>query len=200
MTNIWSLGDDFNKHLWFTEARDYVELRYDALASRFKKTFDYVTPHKENSGTYSYEYSSILRDSASAFDSTLKRFIRKGELEYDDRILGMLDFLRKYEPQLEYIHLRFLHYGGFLYPFRLEENGVPCWWNAYNDIKHDEIVNISQGNFRNALLSLSALGIIKQSMGRSRDLEIFIIVGYPFSKPENTYHTEFFDYIQFYPK
>ena len=192
--------DEFKTFSWFTEVRDYVELRYEALVNRYKNTFNYVTPHKENSYTYSYEYASILRDSASAFDSTLKCFIRKGELEYDDRIHGMLDFLRKYEPQLEYIHLRFLHYGGFLYPFKPEKNGLPCWWNAYNDIKHDEIVNISQGNFRNALLSLSALGVLKYSIGRSDELGIFTMVGYSFSKQETKYHTDFFEYIQFYPK
>ena len=101
MTNIWSLGDNFKQHPWFTEARDYVELRYDALVNRFKKTFDYVAPHKENCETYSYEYASILRDSASAFDSTLKRFIRMGELEYDPQIGGILKFLRHYESQLK---------------------------------------------------------------------------------------------------
>lgn len=200
MTNIWSLGDDFKHDPWFTEARDYVELRYYALVNRFKKTFDYVTPHKENSETYSYEFASILRDSASAFDSTLKRFIRMGKLEYDDRIYGMLDFLRKYEPQLEYLSLRFLHYGGGLSPFRLDEDRVPFWWTANNKIKHDEIENISQGSLKNALLSLAALGIIVQSMGRRLDLDIFTNFNYPFYKTQADYAADFFEYIQFYPK
>ena len=139
-----------------------------------------------------------MRDTGSVFDSSLTRIIRKAELDYDNRIFGLLKFLKYYEPQLEYIRLKFLHYNGFLYPFKPEENEVPGWWNAYNKIKHEEIAKISQGNFRNALLGLSALGIIKQSMGRSLDMEIFSIVNYPFTKPQNEYHTEFFDYIQFY--
>ena len=198
--NIRDLSKEFLKHPWFTETRDYVELRYDALVNRMKKTFDYVTPHKENCETYSYEYASILRDAGSVFDSTIRRIIKEAELGYEENILGMLKFLKRYESQLEYVRLRFLHYGGFLYPFKPNKNGVPSWWNAYNKIKHEEVVHISEGNFRNALSGLSALGILKLSMGRSGDLDIFTIVDYPFSEPQTIYHTEFFDYIQFYPK
>jgi len=195
--NIWSLCNDYNAYPWFGEARDHVEFRYSALVNRFKKTFDYVTPHKENSETFSYEYASILRDTGSVFDSTLRRIIRKTDLDYDERIGGMMKFLRSYEPQLQYIRLRFLHYGGFVYPFKVGENGVPSWWNAYNELKHEEIVHNSQGNFKNAIVGLSALGIIKQSMGRSLDLDIFSVVGYPFAKPQERYAPEFFEYIQF---
>jgi len=200
MLNIWGLSDDIKKYSWFTELRDYVELRYEAIVNRFKKTFDYVTPHKENSETYSFEYASILRDTGSVFDTTCNRIIKKAYPNYETKIKGMLEFLHKYEPQLEYIRLRFLHYGGFLYPFKPENNGVPEWWTAYNKIKHEEIESMHQGNFKNTVIGLSALGIIKQSVVQNHDLGIFTVIDYPFSEIQKTYYTDFFDYIQFYSK
>lgn len=195
--NLGNLSNEIIKQIWFTEIRDYINLRYDALINRFKKTFDYVTPYKENSNVFSYEYASILRDSGSVFDSTLKQIIHKGGYEYDERIGGMLKFLKHFQPKLEYIRLKFLHYGGFLYPFKPGDCGLPDWWNAYNQVKHLEIENISSGNFRFALTSLAALGVLKESVYAYGDLGIFTIVEF---YPENIYHTEFFDYVQFYEK
>ena len=199
--NIWSLGDDFIKNPWFTEVSDYVETRYDSLTNRFSRTLHFVTPNKENSNVFSYEFASILRDTGSVFDSSIKRIILMAELDYKTNIHGYLQFLRKYEPQLSYIRVTFLHYGGQIYPFRpTEKSEIPAWWNAYNCIKHEEVTHMDQGNFRNALQGLAALGILKQSMGRSRELNIFKIPSYPFYKTQTEYYLEFFEYPQFYEK
>ena len=39
--NLGNLSNEIIKQIWFTEIRDYINLRYDALINRFKKTFDY---------------------------------------------------------------------------------------------------------------------------------------------------------------
>lgn len=191
---ILDIEGDYSDQVWFNDVQEYIRMRYEAIEDRYVKTFNFVTPDKENRYTYSYEYASILRDIGSGFDSAFKMIINKAKLDFTDDIHGILKFLRSYEPYLEYIGLEFLNTQKNLYPFKPSPNGLPFWWHAYNKVKHSEIENKMEGNFENTTNALAALLIIKRNItSLGRGTSIFTIINIPSIHGGKEYRFKFFN-------
>lgn len=159
----------------------YIQTRLDAIDSRFIETFRYVEPSPDNGGTFSYEYSSILRDCGSVFDSTMRELLRLANYQpprqpgYDIR--DFREFLR------QSVNRQGLSSGGgiatvvltinsswarrYVMPFKGLENGGSSleWWDAYNEVKHSDLEQIARGNLSNALNALGAVAILNALVG-----------------------------------
>jgi hypothetical protein len=123
-------------------------------------SFDYVTPHTENRKCYSFTYASILRDSGSVFDSTVRELIQKSREAYSLDIGGFLKFIYEINDEIKryYVHVKTVGKG--LDPLKRESSGIPEWWHAYNKVKHNESINYKEGNFENAMNGLASLALL----------------------------------------
>ena len=96
---------------WRKDLCRHLFLSYDTVENRILQAFQFVTPTQENRDSYSHTFSSILRDSGSAFDSIMRKLIEKAgkKSKYKDNVIGHLDFLKDIETNLEKcsLHLRY---------------------------------------------------------------------------------------------
>lgn len=172
--------ESFSKEDWFKPIERHLRIRYHAIENRMIETFDYVTPDTSNRKTHSYAYASILRDIGSVFDSTIRQIIQKsGVLGYQDNISGFIKFLEEYVIELETMAIDVVTSLKSIIPFQKGEHGIPNWWHAYNDVKHDESNKYQQGNLENALTGLAALKLIHYVICRDVESRIFVNPGIP---------------------
>lgn len=141
------------------------------------QSFNYVTPDRDNKSTYSFVFASILRDVGSVFDSVVRKLIENTGNQHQHNIYGYLEFLEGLDPALENRTVLMLSNMKRILPFRKTHKGIPSWWQAYNDVKHDETSNVRQGNLQNALISLAALAILNASVCHNLSTCIFLNIG-----------------------
>jgi len=174
------IREKFSKADWFNPIESHLRIRYHAIENRMIETFDYVTPDNINRKTHSYTYASILRDIGSVFDSTIRQIIIKSGVEgYQDNIYGFIKFLEKYVPELKIMAIDLVTNLKSIIPFQKGEKGIPNWWHAYNDVKHDEPNKYQQGNLENALTGLAALKLVHYVICRSIESRVFVNPGIP---------------------
>ena len=172
---------------WRKDLCRHLFLSYDTVENRILQTFQFVTPTQENRDSYSHTFSSILRDSGSAFDSIMRKLIEKTgkKSKYQDNIIGHLDFLKDIETNLEKCSLHLRYNLKTILPFEKDLNSSPLWWRAYNAVKHDDVQRHTDGNLENALKSVAALAIIRLMICGDINTRIFVNIGiiYPESDP-----------------
>jgi len=173
----YKIWQTYQNEPWYEPIKSHLELRYQAIVNRMIQTFDYVTPSNDNKLTYSYVYSSILRDTGSVIDSVVSELITKTNSPFQKNIYGYLKFLESHDPELTKRSLLFTSNMKTLIPFRRGNNEIPNWWNAYNDVKHNETRNFHQGNLENAFTSIAALAILARSVCHMYPARIFTNIG-----------------------
>lgn len=175
---------------WFKDIVPYMISRYFSIEERLIDTFRYVEPHPNNRLTFSYEYSSILRDTGSVFDSIMRRLLEGIQYPFSRKEYNIIDyrkFLGEYIVPLQVsfniplkiesvaVGLNSFSATRFLMPFSSLENDFKKsekdydkidWWNAYNNVKHSDIDRITDGNLVNCLNSVAALGILHVLMNQ----------------------------------
>lgn len=179
----------YDRKPWFTEIVNYLISKYSHIEERFIHTFRYVQLHKDNENVFSNEYSSILRDCGSVFSSVLDKTI-KNLNPSKKKILNFNDyrkFLLKEVPEIAFqtIPIR------LLIPFRIRPyvtfrdlESTPKWWNGYNNVKHSDIDNYRDGNFKNTINAIGALAFLQYEMTYIRHTSLFINVGMTLDGPK----------------
>lgn len=161
------LINQHKKEDWFKDTRNHLKDYYFSIEDRMYETFRYVRLHEENGNAFSYEYCSILRDSASLFSSVLKPFVKNIEGEDEPNIKNFRDFLNEYWDNIHlfYIRLADKSKSNNLMPYiQLFQDNSPNWWISHNDIKHNETKHYMKGNLRNTINSIAALAILGYSL------------------------------------
>lgn len=160
----------------------YLDSRVRAIDARLWETFRYVDQSPDNKGTFSYEFSSILRDCGSAFDSAMRELLRtvrypKPKREYDIRdyrnfLVKNVDrqaFQQSSPGGIETVVLALDSSWAkrYVMPFKGLENGGTTleWWDAYNDVKHSDLEKVAQGNLSNAVNALGAVVVLNVLIG-----------------------------------
>lgn len=174
---LYKLWQTYRDEEWYQSIASHLSLRYSAIERRMIETFDFVTPDGENKKIYSYVYASILRDVGSAFDSVVTKLIIRTGDAYEHNIYGNLEFLENLDPELPYRTVLMRLNMKTIIPFRKGRDRLPNWWHAYNDVKHDETTNYSQGNLENSLTSVAALAILNQSVNHHPTIGLFANIG-----------------------
>ncbi len=159
---------------WFNGIMPYLEGRYSSIEERFMDSFRYVEPHPANRLVFSYEYSSILRDTGSAFDSVMRKLLEglhyphtRGEYDFGDyrkflkeNVVPQTMFGSKTLTDIT-VTVDSHHPNRFLMPFlSLENEGKLEWWDAYNNVKHSDIDRRAHGNLGNCLSSVATLSVL----------------------------------------
>ena len=161
----------YHEKPWFPEILSYLSNRYPAIESRMTGTFRYVQLHPNNRYAFSYEFGSILRDASSVFGSLTDRLARLTTSEHLPKYLNFghyRTFLVGNVPDIASltVKVRMLD-AGVLVPLRELEypRHIPRWWDAYNKLKHSEILNYKDGNLENTLNSIGGLAILGFLLG-----------------------------------
>lgn len=175
------LQSKFGGQSWFSYAALYLSSRFPSVESRLQTTFRYVELHSENRDTFSYEFSSILRDSGSIFGSVADALVRGvGALRKREYNFGHYrDFLLREIPDLykRSVCLRPCFPAGIVVPFEELQTGSPKWWDAYNKAKHHDYLEFRMGNLENCLLAISGLALLAHLMGVFVSDPLFVNVG-----------------------
>jgi hypothetical protein len=158
----------FNGTEWFGNTLGYGLDRYSAIEKRMTESFRYVACESRNIKTYSYEFSSIIRDVGSVFGSIMDTLVREDDafvslLAKDDRL--NITHYRKWLVQnvprihLASIEINILLYNRFIMPFSMlkDESSRIYWWDDYNNLKHSDIDHYTDGNLGAAIFGMSAL-------------------------------------------
>lgn len=180
---IW---ETYRNEPWYPQIREHLDIRYQAIESRLIPTFYTVTPDESNRATHSFTFSSILRDIGSVFDSVVRDLIVQSGKNYPYKIIGYLGFLEYMDPSLEKRRIIFTPNYKIIIPFQKNpETGIPNWWHAYNDVKHNEIKNYSSGNLENTITALASLAILRTSVSMQTNALLFKNIGvvYPDDDP-----------------
>lgn len=177
------LRDRFEGEEWFSRAKSYWESRFPSVEARLGTALRYVQLRRENRDTFSYEFSSILRDAGSIFGSVADALVRgasaapKRRYDFPD----YRDFLRKEHPDLHRrtVDLRAVFPASVVVPFEelQTKRGIPAWWKAYNDVKHREYDEFRKGNLGNCVTAVCALAVLGALMGTFVSDSLFVNVG-----------------------
>lgn len=186
-----TLAVKFQNASWATELSNYLAQKYRQIEDRLAKTLDFVAPARENRDTFSYEFASILRDTGSAFGSTMDELVRRTTTKPKKRY-DFNDYRRFLIDSIPNIHMRVVAVNALfpliIMPFsalRDSQKGQPKWWRAYTAIKHSEVKQHKEGNLSNTFGSVAALAIIGNQMGAFVRTDMFVNVGvnYPPDDP-----------------
>ena len=161
----------YHEEPWFPEILSYLANRYPAIESRMMNSFRFVQLHQNNRYAFSYEFGSILRDTSSVFGSLTDRLVRlttSGSLPNHLNFGHYRTFLVDNIPDIpsRTVKVRGLD-AGVLVPLSElgSPQGTPRWWDAYNKLKHSEILNYPDGNLENTLNAIGALAILAFLLG-----------------------------------
>jgi len=172
-----------------------MKRRYSSIEDRFIETLRYVEFHPTNSGVFSYEYASLLRDIGSVFSSILDTFVRETS-EIDERkILDIRHYREFIIKEIDAVHdlgtgLKNTPKTLVVVPFKDIREGKLSWWDAYNSVKHSDIQDYTLGNLGNVLYGLASLAILYRVMDHTGKPsgKIFGDIGYfPVEYYENIY-------------
>lgn len=183
------LQSKYGKNDWFEKLLGYLILRFPSIETRILNTFRYVELAPRNAATFSYEFSSIVRDIGSSFSSILDRLVRKTAKKPLDRHLDIIDYLEFLVKEVKGIELigaqlNSPFYLNLVLPFDgieewIEKHSLPNWWDAYNKLKHLEIDNYPHGSLSNVIYGMGSLAILYGLMDKYRRAqgELFSLIG-----------------------
>lgn len=143
---------------------DLVVANFLALESQLIQCMEYIPYIEANMGVVSPKFPSILSESCSLMESIFQHLNQRNG--HNGR--GLKGYAGLYEEDLELESTYSMFLASpltLLNPFSGWTKGVPAWWSAYNQTKHDRINSYNSSSFRHVVSSLSAL---HQVMARSR--------------------------------
>ena len=172
----------WGKNPRLAQIEGYIGSRMAAIDARFFETFRYVDPSPDNGGTFSYEFSSILRDCGSVFDSTMRELLKVAEWPEPERGYDIRDHKKFLASNVDRQGFQRETPGGIgtvvvilnspwarrhVVPYKgLEIEGMKLeWWDAYNDVKHSDLENVAKGNLANAVNAFGAIVILSALIG-----------------------------------
>ncbi len=160
------------------------------IESSFKESVRYLPVLPENSNVWSLHYAdlllkigtvldSVFRDSISTSDYPDSEKIIMNNLKRDD--LNMRHYRELYEAKnnLSSKKILYLHDSPqIIGPFSAwaSDNSL-CWWKAYNNVKHDRSLNITEATQQNTINALAGLFLIllSQREGITRLIDLDVI-------------------------
>lgn len=164
---------------WFTRIQIYLVNRHEHIQQRLLRIFRYVELHPKNATTFSYEYSSLLRDIGSVFGSFLDNIMKSASPSTKGRlnINNYCEFLTSEVDDIDKIcaEINAEYNQRYLFPFHCIKKFNPHWWDAYNNVKHTDIENLQDGCLGNVLYGFASLSILKNLSVWTKFNQIFEI-------------------------
>lgn len=158
-------------------ASDKLQLirAYVNLENELKSIFNYIEPDEDNEKTFSFKLYSLLLLACTEVEVNCKLIMSaNGYLEpksmKDYKKLENSSKLSKYvvtysnwkkfnkaTNEIEYIKKEYTPFKEFA------NNKSPCWYQEYNDVKHDREKNFKYANLDNCMNAVSAVLVLLHS-------------------------------------
>lgn len=175
----------YGKNSWFNQTLNYLSIRYQPIEDRILDALRYVELAPANALTFSYEFSSTVKDIGGTFSSVLDKLVRnknqKQVQEYDMK--DYRNFLINEVENIDLIgaQLATAFPGSMVLPFaEIKKPSRIKWWNAYNNLKHSEMDNLADGCLSNVVYGMASLAILYCLMGGRGRAEgrLFYLIGF----------------------
>jgi hypothetical protein len=179
------LNTKYGKNSWFKQTSGYLSIRYHPIEDRILDALRYVELAPTNASTFSYEFSSTVKDIGGTFGSVLDKLVRntsrKQAQEYD--MGDYRDFLISEVEKIDSIGTRLnsAFEGYMVLPFaNIKKQASLQWWKAYNNLKHSEMDSIVDGCLSNVVYGMASLAILYCLMGGRSQAEgrLFYLIGF----------------------
>ena len=162
---------------WFADTINFIEARYMAILDRFVHTFRFLDFHPLNAHAFSYEYASLFRDTGSCFSSVLDNILKNSDVKpMKGKNYTIRDFSRYLNKNVDDIRdigicLDVEYDQKYVYPFRNfgTDEVSAVWWNAYNNLKHNELNSMPAGCLSNLIYIFAALTIIYDAVTKRNE-------------------------------
>lgn len=138
---------------------------YCLLEQDFIETSKYVTISENNFNTYSSAYLKLLLTIGSEIDVMLDLLSKLYDPTSKETGFGCSKTILKHEKDIKSLEIQIKNEDFSVYPWN--SNGIPEWWTAYNEIKHNRNEKATKfdsskkyyqyANLQNVLTSLAAL-------------------------------------------
>ncbi|CAN7570174.1 hypothetical protein [Pararhizobium sp. LjRoot238] len=125
---------------------------------------DYVELHEANANSFGDNFAKLLLAVGSEIDVIAKAICADvAPNERASNILHYRDILKASFNGIHNASIDIMRTGDPLTPWDSwgqADARSPNWWRAYNDVKHDRVVNFDQATQRNALNALGGLLVL----------------------------------------
>lgn len=133
---------------------------YISLEKDFIQLTRYIELNKENFNVFSDEIHKQLLSVGVEFENICKKICDISNIPLPTN--PTVDKFTEWLPEKEKIEINVIYSSEkiTLFPFKKEKNNedkLKWWWNTYNDVKHDRILNYKKGTFKNLLNGLASL-------------------------------------------
>lgn len=147
---------------------------YNYLESRLVDISRYITLDEQNNSTWSEALADILVLTGNAMDTFFRKMSECPNFEDDPNIREIKKPVKKwtineyrsiYEPYYELSKNQVIVHSVLgrtqtLTPFCDFSKKTPCWWTAYNKVKHEYYDSLQKANLQNVLNCLGGLLIL----------------------------------------
>jgi hypothetical protein len=137
-----------------------------SLEKDFIRTLDFVDLAPANSDCFGDNFAKMILAIGSEVDVISKALCfainpastAHNILHYRDEIAAAYPQIHEASILVERTDLEITPWASW----SPEVSKSPTWWTAYNNVKHDRIANLTQGNQKNALTSLCGLLVLNR--------------------------------------
>ena len=169
-------------------ASDRIQLSraYINIEKELRSIFDYIEPDECNKNTFSFELYSILLRACTEVELNCKQIMEANGANAssmsDYKKLEKSSKLSKYKvyysnwrqmntetDELDYIVKELCPFKEFGESIAKE----PCWYKAYNDVKHNREKNLKNANLENCMNAGAAILILLYSQFGSQCIETY---------------------------
>ena len=153
-----------------------------SIQNRLTYSLRFVELSTKNGKTYSYEYSSLLRDAGSVFTSVMDSLVKNIKDTKDNTSFSQYrKLLLEYCPDIFRVTVLVRHLipNGMVVPFRAFSNpkGIPKWWTSFNNVKHLENLSYLDGNLASTVVALAGLVILEYFIGSIIHDDFWVNIG-----------------------
>ncbi len=138
---------------------------YQTLEEDFIRTINFVDLDENNFQTFSIEYAKQLQAICSEIDVLLKAICGASLTSSRPKMSDYAGIVKSKYPNIINENILVKDTGITLIPFENwnEHNAAQSlpWWNDYNGIKHDRVLNFTNSKLKNVLSALGGLYLLE---------------------------------------
>lgn len=157
-----------------------ARLQYLTIEEELERAYRYVTPCGANADAFSFKFAEIIRSAANAYEVQCKRLYatvyNPGDSLNICNYLALERFLRIASLRVvnllaadafgscPEVHQPFGRLAGWKLDSVIEPEQSPCWWGAYNAIKHEGSGSDAAATLAHATAAVAALFLVTEAL------------------------------------
>ena len=132
---------------------------YLLIENDMAQTSQYVEPVGQEK-VYSLEFAKIIVLVCTEVDSVMNQICYELSGETQGEIKEYKGIILEYIPKIVTAKVTIPRWNKTIRPFSRWNKGPLAWWKTYTDVKHWRSIEFKQANYKNAVVTLSALYLL----------------------------------------